>query len=56
MGLANDLIGSGVGGFYLGLTVVVAVATYGLVRGSGIPLIGTGGNGNGGIGDVFGGG
>ena len=56
MGIVNDIVGSSVSGVYLGVTVVLAVATYGLVRGSGLPFIGGGGNGNGGIGDVFGGG
>tara|TARA_Y100000310_G_scaffold299002_1_gene333443 strand:- start:105 stop:269 length:165 start_codon:yes stop_codon:yes gene_type:complete len=54
MGVANDLVGSSVSGLYLGVTVVIAVATYSMVRGSGLPFVGT--NGNGGIGDVFGGG
>jgi hypothetical protein len=53
MGLADNLVGSSVGGFYLGITVVIAVVTYGFVRGSGLPIIG--GNGGNGVTDVFGG-
>lgn len=50
MGVLNNIGGSGISGFYLGVVAVVAVATYGVVRGLGLPFIGGGGNG-----DVFGG-
>ena len=51
MGVLNNIGGSGISGFYLGVVAVVAVATYGVVRGLGLPFIG----GGGGNGDVFGG-
>jgi hypothetical protein len=53
MGVFDDIAGSGVSGVYLGITIVLAVATYGLLRGSGLPLLGSP---NGGTIDPFGGG
>lgn len=49
MGVLNNIGGAGYSGFVIGIVAVVAVATYGIVRASGLPFV-SGGNG-----DVFGG-
>ena len=53
MGLVDNLMGTGKSGFFLGITAVVAVVTYSYVRSSGLPIVGS--SGNGGSADVFGG-
>lgn len=48
MAIVKDTAGSAVGGFYLGVAIVIAVATYGFVRATFPSLAQTGmGNGNG---------
>lgn len=53
MGVLDNATGAAVSGVYLTITALVAIKLYGMISSSGLPLVGSSGNGS--AMDVYGG-